>query len=282
MTTLRASVLVLALAAGLPAGAAEPLVVGRFSAFAAGDGLPPGWEPVRFRNVARATDYRLVDDGGVVVMRAESRAAASALVRPVSVDTTDYPVLQWRWKVAAPVPGEIGRREADDFAARVYVGFAEDPQTLGAWERLKVTLIRFLYGRTPPLAVLNYVWADTEPVGTVAPSPFTARVRLVVVESGAQRAGEWVTVRRDLVVDYRRAFGRRPPPVTDIGIMTDTDGTGTDATAYYGDIALLPAGRATAGGGAPIYTGPASVPARGVPARAGQVSLDTSGAAGIN
>jgi hypothetical protein len=240
MTTLRASLFVLALIAALPvtASSVEPLVVARFSDFAVGAGLPAEWRPLTFRNVDRATEYRLVEDAGTVVVRADSRKAASGLISNVKADPALRPVLEWRWKVDAPVPGVVGRRDADDFAARIYVGFARDPGTLGPWERLKVELIGLLYGRPPPLAVLNYVWADREPVGTVAPSPYTDRVRLVVVESGAARAGRWVAERRDLAADYRRAFGGEAPPVTDIGIMTDTDGTGAAATAYYGDMAL--------------------------------------------
>jgi len=240
MNTLRASLFVLVLTTGFPATAAsvDPLVVARFSALAAGTGLPAEWRPLTFRNIDRTTQYRLVEDAGTVVVRADSRKAASGLISSVKSDPAQRPLLEWRWKVEAPVPGVVGRRDADDFAARIYVGFARDPDTLGTWERLKVRLIGLVYGRTPPLAVLNYVWADREPVGTVAASPYTDRVRLVVVESGSARAGEWVAERRDLAADYRRAFGGEPPPVTDIGIMTDTDGTGAAATAFYGDMVL--------------------------------------------
>jgi hypothetical protein len=41
--------------------------------------------------------------------------------------------------------------------------------------------------------------------------------------------------------DYERAFGRTPPEIIGIGLMTDTDNTGEAATAYYGDIRLIPA-----------------------------------------
>lgn len=43
-------------------------------------------------------------------------------------------------------------------------------------------------------------------------------------------------VRRNIVDDYRRAFGEDPPHVGAIAIMTDTDNTGETATAWYGDI----------------------------------------------
>lgn len=53
--------------------------------------------------------------------------------------------------------------------------------------------------------------------------------------------GRWVTEKRNLLEDYERAFGRTPPEIIGIGLMTDTDNTGEDATAYCGDIRLIPA-----------------------------------------
>jgi len=38
--------------------------------------------------------------------------------------------------------------------------------------------------------------------------------------------------------DYKQAFGKEPPMISGIAIMTDTDNTGESATAYYGDILL--------------------------------------------
>jgi hypothetical protein len=42
-------------------------------------------------------------------------------------------------------------------------------------------------------------------------------------------------------LDYERAFGRTPPEIIGIGLMTDTDNTGAEVTAYYGDIRLISA-----------------------------------------
>jgi len=61
---------------------------------------------------------------------------------------------------------------------------------------------------------------------------------MMPVQSGPERCGEWVAHRRNIVADYRQAFGEDPPAITGIAIMTDTDNTGEHATAYYGDIAF--------------------------------------------
>jgi hypothetical protein len=64
-----------------------------------------------------------------------------------------------------------------------------------------------------------------------------------VVESGAGRLGQWAEYERDIYDDYRRAFDEEPPRISGIAIMTDADGTGESAVAYYGDIFLAPKGR---------------------------------------
>jgi hypothetical protein len=61
---------------------------------------------------------------------------------------------------------------------------------------------------------------------------------MIALQSGNARANQWIDEKRHIAEDYRRVFGREPPPVMGIAIMTDTDNTGESATAYYGDITL--------------------------------------------
>ena len=42
-----------------------------------------------------------------------------------------------------------------------------------------------------------------------------------VVESGEQRLDQWVSVRRNVFEDYKRAFGEEPGHIVAVGIMTD-------------------------------------------------------------
>jgi hypothetical protein len=67
-------------------------------------------------------------------------------------------------------------------------------------------------------------------------STYTSNDMIIAVESGPGEAGRWLSVRRNIVEDYRRAFGEPPPDVSAIAIMTDTDNTGESALAWYGDI----------------------------------------------
>lgn len=222
--------------------AATPSAIAPFSRDAPGAAIPAGWAPLTFPGIARHTQYSLVrDDDGVVVVKAVADRAASGLVHALDVDAALRPRLAWRWKADALVEGgDLARRDGDDYAARVYVTFRYAPERLSAWQRLRYAALRAIYGEYPPHAGLNYVWDAHAPRGTVAPNAYTDRVRMIVVESGPAQLGRWVAYERDLVADYRAAFGEEPPPIAGIAIMTDTDNTGETVTAFYGDLALLP------------------------------------------
>lgn len=66
------------------------------------------------------------------------------------------------------------------------------------------------------------------------------RSALVVVRVGLAPLGQWVEERRNVVADYRAAFGEDPPRVSALAIMTDTDNTDEMALASSGPISLSP------------------------------------------
>jgi hypothetical protein len=109
---------------------------------------------------------------------------------------------------------------------------------------VKLALARLLYGEALPAAALCYVWDNRHPAGTSAWSAYTDRVRVVVLESGAARVGEWVEERRDVAADYRAAFGANAPlhEVSGVAAGNDTDQTGESASAWFGDFRFEPAG----------------------------------------
>ena len=56
---------------------------------------------------------------------------------------------------------------------------------------------------------------------------------------GPDQTGQWVTEQRNVVEDFKKAFGKEPPNIGAIAIMTDTDNTGETAEACYGTIKFL-------------------------------------------
>ena len=116
--------------------------------------------------------------------------------------------------------------------------FEEDPKRLSLFARMQLGLARLVYGPSLPLAALCYVWDRDAPAGTLAPNAFTERVKMIVVRSGGDVPGEWKVETRDLRADYRRAFGGDAPPVSGVGISSDSDNTGESAAAWFGDVVL--------------------------------------------
>jgi hypothetical protein len=214
--------------------------VGKFSAENPGDDLPPGWKPLIFKKIKTHTLYQLVGDGDTTVMKAVSNASASGLIREITINPKEYPIIQWRWKVENILAkGDVHRKEGDDYPARVYIAFEYDASKLSLFERAKYQMAKLLYGQYPPLGAINYIWESKAPVNTIVSNPFTSRVKMIVVESGGEKLNQWVNEERNVYEDYIKAFGEEPPLISGVAIMTDTDNTGESATAYYGDIRFL-------------------------------------------
>jgi Protein of unknown function (DUF3047) len=192
---------------------AGELVIGRFSARDL-----TGWKEHVF---AGKTDYLFASSGGRTVLAASSSKGASGyLFRKPPVTATRYPILRWSWKVSRPVAGEDPEsKSGDDYAARVYVVFPG----------------RFFW----QTRAICYVWSGVMPAGTFKKSPYTSNVVNVAVASGTAAAGTWRVEERNYVEDFRRYFGADPPDPAAVGIMTDTDNTGSSVEAWYGDISFV-------------------------------------------
>jgi Protein of unknown function (DUF3047) len=226
-------------------GAAENVIeLGIFSKSAPGGPLPEGWQAQTFKKIDRHTTYDLVKDGDVTVIKAVAEKSASGLTKPLDIELKDFPILEWRWKIANVLAkGDPKAKSGDDYPARIYITFKYDPTRVFAWQRTKYAFAKAIYGSYPPHAGINYIWEAKLPVGTVVPNAYTDRLRMIVVESGTAKLNEWQSYRRNVYEDYQQAFNEEPPKVSGIAIMTDTDNTGEAATAYYGDIRLRAAAR---------------------------------------
>jgi hypothetical protein len=210
---------------------------GNFSAEAPENTLPTGWKTLTFKKIDRHTTYTLVKEGNTVVIKALAEASASGLTREIKINSKEYPIVQWRWKVSNILKkGDVHKREGDDYPARLYITFEFDASKLGFFEKVKYETVKLLYGQYPPLGAINYIWESKAPIGTIVPNPYTDRVKMIVVESGESKLHQWVNEERNIYEDYKKAFGEEPPMISGVAIMTDTDNTGETATAYYGDI----------------------------------------------
>ena len=210
------------------------------TAFSTITSLEDGWEPMEFPKIDRHSRYQLTDDDGEQVVMASTDNSASGLIARVSVEPGDSLILRWRWKVSNVYEqGNARRKEGDDYPARIYVAFEFEPDEAGFFERAKRKTVEVVFGEELPGNALNYIWANRLPVGEIVANPFTDTTMMVAVNSGVTNTGEWVTVERDIVADYRKAFDREPPKLVGVAIMSDSDNTGASATAWYGDVSLV-------------------------------------------
>ena len=212
------------------------LEVGKFSTSQVGQAMPDGWEPLTFKKISKHTSYEVVKDGGVTIVKAVSEASASGLIKSVSIDPKEFPILRWRWKVDNVLQhSNVAIKEGDDFPARLYITFAYDPDRVSFSKKLKFKAGQVLFGDIP-IAALNYIWDTKTPVGTIIDNAYTDFAKMVVIESGVQKVGMWIDEERNIYEDYKKAFGEEPPLINGVAIMSDTDNTKEQATAYYGDI----------------------------------------------
>lgn len=178
-----------------------------------------GWEEKVFGG---RVDYQLVMDEGRQILQADSRGNASAMIYWIDIDPQQYPTLRWRWKIDQVLAkGHAGLKEGDDYPARIYIVF-------DAWLPI--------YARS-----INYIWASRVERDTVTANPYYRRSMMLAVESGAEKAGEWLVEERSLVVDYQRIFGKKAPRIKAVAVMSDGDDTGEDVRAWFDWIEFVPA-----------------------------------------
>ena len=183
------------------------------------------------RGFGADTDYRRVTLDGRQAIRAVGRRSASGLYRDVGYRVAEHPWLEWTWRVdKVQTSADIRVKDGDDSAAAIFLLFGRPS----------------LFRRNVP--TLAYVWTGPRTAkGDVIASPYhPGTLKSFVLESGTERLGGWVGERRNVVEDYRRAFGTDPPEtVVTIALWTDNDQTGEPVEANYGRIVALPDGSGT-------------------------------------
>lgn len=160
-------------------------------------------------------------------VRAEYRPGHAVSVilevkKTVDWNINKYPILSWRWRVHEVPPGADERfTETNDSAAGVSL----------------------VYGKKFPFIpiTIKYVWSSTLPVGAVAYRPGKGHAHVIVLGSGSEELGKWVTIERNVYEDYVKIFGKRPPNKPEaIVIQSDANRTpGGAADADYDEFKVL-------------------------------------------
>lgn len=212
------------------------------SSLSPGQALPKQFRVVTLPKIAK-NSFSLVVDEGRTVLRVDSDNSAGSLDIPLTAPAADAAgasnkaLLEWRWKVSRLLDkADMEDKLEDDHSARVYVFFDVPLASLSFADRSKIKIARMVAGIDVPTAALCYVWDNKHRVGFKAWSPYTQRLRKIVLQSGPGHLGEWMSESRDVYADFREAFGFDAPAVTSIAIGNDSDNTNDRVTTWFGDI----------------------------------------------
>lgn len=219
-------------------GVANRIIIGKFVAEKEADGSPKGWKTVTYFNTS-PTSYQVVKYRDRYVLKAEGIGTSSCLFREVKVELKDYPIISWKWKINNVIRQAIEtRKDRNDCAARVIVVFQTRADEMPPRYALDYLINRITRGNEPFGPRLDYIWGNKIEKGRILDNPSVEHSKVIVLESGERKANRWIWEKRNLVDDYKAAFGTEPAGIRAIGIQTDADQSNEGITAYYGEISL--------------------------------------------
>lgn len=212
----------------------------KFSTQTARAGMPGGWHFYRIAPNKKNTVYRLENYQGRTVLSANSKTSASGLAVKLKPRAAQNLWLKWEWKTTVPIPeADNAERIHDDAPLRILVAFDGNKTKLSLKEKMTFEMANLISGQELPYATLMYIWSGKSPINSILDNPHTSRIKMIVVDSGWDRLGQWHLHQRDLEADFRNAYGESPGEVIGIALLTDTDNTKSEAKAFYGDIELI-------------------------------------------
>lgn len=190
----------------------------------------------------RVSRYAPQRKDGRDVLMVHAVSSASMVRRKVRIEPGGLGRLAFSWLVPAVIEtADLARRESDDSPVRLILAFEGDRSRFSAKDTMLSELAETLTGEPLPYATLMYVWSNRSEAESVIVNPRTSRIRKLVLESGPGQLSRWLNYERDVRADFIKAFGEPPGALLSIGVMTDTDNTKSQASAWYGPVRLLPA-----------------------------------------
>ncbi|MFZ2405067.1 MAG: DUF3047 domain-containing protein [Methylobacter sp.] len=192
--------------------AAEPkLMLGEFSR-----NRLDGWTHQSFKGETR---YQLQNLDGIVALKADSHAAGSGLFKERRIDLEQTPFLNWSWRIAGRLNGLNEQSKAgDDYSARIYVVVKGG---LAFWQT----------------KAINYVWASNSAKDSIWPNAFAGDHAMMLALRGPEAAlNTWYSEKRNVRADLQKLFGEDLRTIDAVALMTDTDNSHGQVSAFYGDI----------------------------------------------
>jgi len=193
------------------AWASERVIIADFSGDLGNGGQPSG---LQLKEKKGKADYTIIQDSGIPALRLRSEETSFALQKAVDINPQSYPVLSWKWKVTKlPDGGDFRKSNADDQAAQLFIAFSNRK-------------------------TIAYIWDTAAPAGSVENAsgiPFV-NIKTVVVRSGPDDAGRWITETRNVWEDYKSLFGDEPPVLAGIRIQINSQHKATSGESIFEDL----------------------------------------------
>ena len=188
-------------------------------------GLNARWEEQGFPSIDRTNVFSLASEpNGNHYLKVESDRSSSAKGVHLTFPPRQCPHVSWRWRISNTIAaGDLMRKEGDDAAAKLYVVFTGP----SFWNPLDKR-------------ILVYLWDHRAPIGAIYPNAWLpSKERMVIVESGTAKVGQWVTEQVHLANDFTRAFpGEEPGEVEAVAFLADTDNTQSRVTVGFDDLTI--------------------------------------------
>jgi len=188
-----------------------------------GDNIPATYEEPYYSTYK----YRVVQENDNKFLRFEGIEAKHLnfpLLDKEGLNIHETPILRWDWRIHdIPEGGDENSNNKNDVAASVYIVFDTS---------------RILFQQVP--VSIRYTWSSKHPAGSVF-SKLRGRQRIIVVGTGTENLGKWQTFERNIVEDYIRFFGEKPPsrPIA-LLILSASDDTRSFTKADYDNFELHP------------------------------------------
>jgi len=234
----------LAAALGLLGPAAAVDGPNMLSDFGSAPGAPAApWRFVGLPNQSKPmTRFRIIDHEGARVLEVRADESYGNLMHDVTGPSSNARSLSWRWRIEQDNPqGDPRKRSGDDHPLAVCVMFDLPLAALSFTERQVLRAARAASGEDLASATLCYTWDERQPTGTTIESPFTRRVRYLVLRGAGEPLQQWRSEQRDLSVDFLRLFGAESstvPPLIAVTVSADTDNTHGHSLALLSDLVL--------------------------------------------
>ena len=186
------------------------------------------------------TRFSVVDVDGKRALRVDADESYGNLVFLLPPDQKPQR-LAWRWRVdQLNTSSDLRTREGDDTTLKVCTLWDQALEHVPFVERQVLKIARTKTTEPIPAATVCYVWDSKLAEGTELHSPFTHRLRYIVLRSG-ERGRQWSAEKRDIGADFMRLFGdevKELPPLIGVAVGADSDNTHTKSAGHVADVVL--------------------------------------------